>query len=210
MGPSGAPAPPRSIGRARRCCGRRACPCRRWWRSGTATSAATRAPRSGRWPARRAAACPGRRPRPRTASPASGSSKRSARGDGSRGRRSLCRGNRRTLHRTILGDAPMRSRRSSSHRGQPIRGLPPRTPAHPGRRPTPNAGPPRTPAHPGRRPTPGAGHQSQAPSSSTERMPSCASMSSKARLTSSRGIRWEMNGSTSMSPRRCSSTTSGT
>ena len=37
-------------------------------------------------------------------------------------------------------------------------------------------------------------------SSSTERIPSCASISSNPRLTSSSGMRCEMNGSTSISP----------
>ena len=65
-------------------CGRSACRGRRWWRSGTARSGTRRGPRSGRSRARPAGTCPARRPRPRTASRASGSSSRSARSDAAR------------------------------------------------------------------------------------------------------------------------------
>ena len=69
-GPSGGP------GAA--CC--RACRGRRWWRCGTATSAATSGPRTSRRPSTPGPSSPARRPRPRTPSRASGSSGRSARG----------------------------------------------------------------------------------------------------------------------------------
>src|SRR6185436_3979403 len=44
----------------------------------------------------------------------------------------------------------------------------------------------------------------------TLRMPSCASMSSNPRLTSSSVIRWDTNAATSMSPANARSTYSGT
>ena len=66
--------------------GRAACRGRRWWRCGTATTAATSGPRSGRSPSTPGPSSPARRPRPRSRSRASGSSSRSARAGTARGR----------------------------------------------------------------------------------------------------------------------------